>query len=111
MIIPEADRRTGQINYVARCDDCNAVVAVATTERAVALRISRRTAGHWRPGLPIFCPDQHACAERVWQRYGRHMQALIDEMEQTRQRVAGELRQAAQAVVQPARRAVAKGAR
>ena len=67
--------------YLARCDDCNAIVAIGPDVATVhdALRRERPT---WQDGLPVFCAasDWRDCAERTWLRYGRYMQSVIDSM-------------------------------
>ena len=80
MIKQETASDFGIAVVVARCDDCDHPVAIATTEAIVIKRLQRRNPA-WRPGLPIFCPDQAACAERTWQRYGRYLQRLIESIE------------------------------
>ena len=67
--------------YLARCDDCNALVAIGPDVATVhdALRRERPT---WQDGLPIFCPadDWRDCALRTWRRHGRYLQSVIDSM-------------------------------
>ena len=75
----EPEGRYGLTIHIARCDDCEHVLHAAT-DSGLLLRHLRRSQRHgWQPGLPIFCPDQVACAERTWQRHGRYLQRLIDQ--------------------------------
>ena len=65
--------------YLARCDDCNAIVAIAPELASVHAKLAEQRPD-WRDGLPIFCApgDWRDCAERTWLRYGRYMQSVID---------------------------------
>ena len=76
----EQEPIVGLTVYVARCDDCDHPVAIATRPELIDRRLRTRNPA-WRPGLPVFCPDQAACAERAWQRYGRYLQRLIESIE------------------------------
>ena len=80
-ITAERDLRLGLTVYVARCDDCGAILAAEMYQPPLERRLHMRRPG-WRAGLPLFCRDMHACSERTWQRYGRYMQSMIDRIEQ-----------------------------
>lgn len=66
--------------YVARCDDCGAVVASALSAQALQLRL-RQVVPDWRPGceMPLFCPDQRACSDRCWEQWGHQLQRQISQ--------------------------------
>lgn len=65
--------------HVARCDDCDTVLLVQMSETALYAWFQRRDP-LWRPGLPLFCDDLRACADRCYQRYGRYLQLLNEQI-------------------------------
>lgn len=77
-LTPKRDPQSGVHVVVATCDDCDKVLAIATHELIVAVRLQRQRPD-WRLGDALFCVDDTAgCAERTWERYGRYLQHAIE---------------------------------
>lgn len=77
MIAIQRDEAFALNIYVATCDDCGAIVAIALSAQTLQARMRLLMPARWRVGMPVFCLDQTACAERSWQRYGRYIQEMI----------------------------------